>query len=351
MMRRVILVLFVLSAVNLGPLASFAVGEPLVTYVYDTDAAARDAFVSLLEDAGFVVNTVSMADVGNAALAPTELIIIGYDTGLTVSWGTPEAVANVVGAAVPIVGISQGGGAFFHQLPLYMEWDNCAGTTASTVVVEDASHPMWNVPVPIPVAPDESVQLYANSTYAVSLYLAAAPPTVTCYGFIFGNLGYCGLASERWSGSAAYMWSFDGPPADMSAAGQDLFTNLVWFAHSTLMIDGFESGDTTIWSETFPEPPTCGNGILEWPEVCDGDDLGGQTCQSQGFDGGDLACEPDCTGFDVSGCTACGNGILEWPEVCDGDDLGGQTCLSQGFDGGDLACEPDCSGFDVSGCF
>ena len=351
MMPRLVLALFMFSSWILVPPATFAVGEPLVTYVYDTDTTARDAFVSLLEGAAFDVVTVSMADVGTYTFAPTDVIIIGYDTGSGTSWGTPDAVANVLATAVPIVGISQGGAAFFHQLSLYMESGNCMGGTALTIVVDDAGHPMWNVPDPIPISPDDSVQLYASSTYAVSLHMAAAPPTVTCYGFIFGNLGYCGLASERWSGGTAYLWSFDGPPPDMSTAGQDVFTNLVWFARSALMIDGFESGDTTIWSDTFPEPPICGNGILEWPEVCDGDDLGGQTCQSQGYDGGDLACNPDCSGFDFSGCTICGNGILEWPEVCDGDDLGGETCQSQGYSGGNLACNPDCTGFDYSGCF
>jgi hypothetical protein len=47
----------------------------------------------------------------------------------------------------------------------------------------------------------------------------------------------------------------------------------------------------------------CGNDVIEGDEVCDGSDLGGETCQSQGFDGGTLACNGDCQGFDTSGCT------------------------------------------------
>ena len=48
--------------------------------------------------------------------------------------------------------------------------------------------------------------------------------------------------------------------------------------------------------------PECGNGVREGPEVCDGPDLGGQTCQSVGFDGGNLACNATCTNFIFSGC-------------------------------------------------
>ncbi|MGD2116382.1 MAG: hypothetical protein PVG07_15110, partial [Acidobacteriota bacterium] len=49
--------------------------------------------------------------------------------------------------------------------------------------------------------------------------------------------------------------------------------------------------------------PVCGNGVIEAGEVCDGANLGGETCQSQGFTGGTLACNASCTGFDTSGCT------------------------------------------------
>lgn len=96
--------------------------------------------------------------------------------------------------------------------------------------------------------------------------------------------------------------------------------------------------------------PTCGNGIKEGDEVCDGGDLGGEDCSNQGFDGGTLACLNDCSGFDFSNCTECGNDTIEGTEACDGSDLGGETCETQGYSGGALACLSDCSGFDVSGC-
>lgn len=47
---------------------------------------------------------------------------------------------------------------------------------------------------------------------------------------------------------------------------------------------------------------TCGNGILEPSEQCDGTDLGGLSCSSFNFTGGILACTMLCT-FDISQCT------------------------------------------------
>jgi trypsin-like peptidase len=48
---------------------------------------------------------------------------------------------------------------------------------------------------------------------------------------------------------------------------------------------------------------TCGNGVRESGENCDGSDLAGQTCQSLGFGGGTLACTASCS-FSTSGCTS-----------------------------------------------
>jgi len=46
----------------------------------------------------------------------------------------------------------------------------------------------------------------------------------------------------------------------------------------------------------------CGDGVIQNNEQCDGANLGGQTCVSQGFFGGILHCNPNCT-FNVLACT------------------------------------------------
>jgi hypothetical protein len=51
-----------------------------------------------------------------------------------------------------------------------------------------------------------------------------------------------------------------------------------------------------------PAPgPLCGNGNIDSNEQCDGSNLGGAACQSQGFDSGVLGCNSLCN-YDVSQC-------------------------------------------------
>lgn len=75
--------------------------------------------------------------------------------------------------------------------------------------------------------------------------------------------------------------------------------------------------------------------------------IGDQTCEGLGHSGGQLACSEGCT-YDRSGCTSpdtCGDGDIDPPaEQCDGEDLGGASCQSQGFDEGNLSCRGNCSG-------
>ena len=68
-----------------------------------------------------------------------------------------------------------------------------------------------------------------------------------------------------------------------------------------------------------------------------------------GFTAGTLGCNSDCT-FSSSGCTTCGDGKAQGTEVCDGSDLGGKSCKTEGYLDGTLACKVDCSALDNGDC-
>ena len=81
--------------------------------------------------------------------------------------------------------------------------------------------------------------------------------------------------------------------------------------------------------------------MINGEEPCDGKNLNGNTCQSEGFDLGEISCTGMCS-LDVSACTyECGDDGIDPGETCDGSDLDGMTCLSLGFDGGRGVIEVD----------
>jgi len=56
------------------------------------------------------------------------------------------------------------------------------------------------------------------------------------------------------------------------------------------------------------------------------------------------------SGGAVPPCTECGNGAIDAGEDCDQANLNGETCVTQAFAGGTLACGSGCA-FDTSGCY
>lgn len=105
---------------------------------------------------------------------------------------------------------------------------------------------------------------------------------------------------------------------------------------------------------------TCGNDVIECSEVCDGTDLGGATCSSEGCTGGGtLACNATCDGFDTSACLGCpvcdDDGVCELGEDCQscpGDCASGSTpgavCGNGICEAGNgencVSCAADCNG-------
>jgi hypothetical protein len=82
---------------------------------------------------------------------------------------------------------------------------------------------------------------------------------------------------------------------------------------------------------------------------------GGATACSDGVDNdGDGQVDlndANCSGSNDDSESLCGDGVAEGTaEVCDGSDLAGETCQSQGYEGGDLGCSSDCQGYDTSEC-
>ncbi len=68
------------------------------------------------------------------------------------------------------------------------------------------------------------------------------------------------------------------------------------------------------------EASTCGNGVVDGDDVCDGDNLNGKDCVTEGFAGGTLVCAVSCAVFNTDACTAGASEIVINEVTSAGDD-------------------------------
>lgn len=119
--------------------------------------------------------------------------------------------------------------------------------------------------------------------------------------------------------------------------------------------DSSSSGTTSADSSssdggsTGPKPAVCGNNIIEGDEACDLAQVNGETCESLGYQGGNLGCLLTCEDYNLLGCFICGNEVIDIAEDCEGSVPDDVTCQSMGFQDGFMTCGDDCL-YDTSEC-
>jgi Beta-propeller repeat len=137
-----------------------------------------------------------------------------------------------------------------------------------------------------------------------------------------------------------------GEDCDLTEFGDSTCTSL-GYSGGTLQCDSL-----CIFDESNCDAAVlCGNGDIDANEDCDLTNLNNETCSGLGFlSGGTLACNSTCQ-FDISGCSndpLCGDGSVDLPEECDGDNLSLGTCENEGYWRGTLGCL-ECS-YDYTDC-
>ena len=202
---------------------------PTVAYIYRSDVEAAQNFQSLLTAYGCSTTLVSLDEIPATELDSYDLIIAGTDTGNLSHWGDIESVSAIESSGKPIVGLGEGGYAFFGQLGLSIGWPNGMHGRDNSIEVIDPNSSLFGTPYPIDVPEDLVLQLYTESDY-VTLYLYPVPETVTVLGGEVNSFGYYPLAREH---NRYLFWGFAGSPESMTEVGKRLFINLViWSASS-----------------------------------------------------------------------------------------------------------------------
>jgi uncharacterized repeat protein (TIGR01451 family) len=229
-----------------------------VAYVYNTDTASRDSFQALLAARGLGVDLVTVAAAETFDFSSDLAIIIGNDTGDLNVWGTPTAVTHINGAGKPIIGVGEGGYAFFGQLSLAIGWSNGWHGPSTGATVVDSTQAIYAAPYPVAVSTGATLALTNVTTNTVEILVSGAPPAgVSLIGRSLIDQQHYALISQRGAKNECYaLWGSSGAPSVMTAIGQDLFLNMV--IGKTCGEPPTSSADLSITKTSAPNPATAG---------------------------------------------------------------------------------------------
>ncbi|HZY45616.1 MAG TPA: hypothetical protein VFF70_12800 [Anaerolineae bacterium] len=207
-----------------GPTLVSSTGK--IAYVFQSDTAPNDqANMAFLNSRGYTVTPVLLSFVSSTDFSPFDLIMIGEGTGTLNEWGTVAAdVPAIIAPNKPIMGLSEGGYAFFGKLSLFIGWPRGWHSTDLVMTrVLTAPNAMFTTPNLVSGSP---ITAYTQNITEVAIYLAAKPADVVAFAEETPSTNHAMLISQ----GCRYLWGFGGSPLIMTAAGQNLFQNTVEYA-------------------------------------------------------------------------------------------------------------------------
>ncbi|MEO7911400.1 MAG: hypothetical protein ABIV47_17275, partial [Roseiflexaceae bacterium] len=237
-LRRSLILVFVLGIALMPGLSAWPSTSPQATalaatnrvaYIYSTDTISRDSFKTMLELRGITVDLVALSSLANGFdFSADQAIIIGDDTGDSATWGASSEFAAVSRSGKPVVGVGEGGYAFFGKLGLAIGYSHGAHGPDDRMAVVDPSQPIYATPNPIALPADGVLKLYNNALNTVEIYLPAITAAdVHRIGRSAADANYAALIAQGSSAQCDTLWGYSGAPAKMTPAAQDLFVNIL----------------------------------------------------------------------------------------------------------------------------
>ena len=195
-----------------------------IAYVFHGNTQSATSFYNLLVAHGYSVDLVPLGDVLTTDFSAYDLILIADDTGDLDQWGTTgntdAQVANIVAGFKPIVGLGEGGYAFFGRIPLFIGWPNGwhglqdqvkkYSTAPAAFYAGLASDPVNHYTTPV-----NSVGIYTGTN--------PLPADFQVIGQEVPTSDHASLSRE----DCRLLWGASGNPLAMSADGRILFLNAV----------------------------------------------------------------------------------------------------------------------------
>lgn len=200
-----------------------------VAYVYRSDTAAAKGFASLLERHGIAVTLVTLDAILQTDFSQFALTIIGNDTGDQAVWGNDAAQIGQIAKHSKVLGLGEGGYAFFGQVTaqqlgaLTIGYPLGAHGSAFNLFPTDPALAIYRTPYTLSVAKGAALPVYADAVPAVAISATSLGSNALPTAYQDANGTYSVVVSQ----GCYHLWGFSADPTTMTANGRNFFINTV----------------------------------------------------------------------------------------------------------------------------
>jgi hypothetical protein len=205
-----------------------------VAYVFRGDTADAASFYNLLARTGY---TVELIPVNNVLSIPDfsvyDLILVADDSGKLDQWGsagfTAAQASRIAAGGKPVIGLGEGGYAFFGHLGLFIGWpngwhgfqDRASRAAAAPAAIYEG---LGSDPVVVYNEPANSVGIDLGPAGAF------VPGDTTAVALEYPTPDHASLGVEI----CHLLWGSSGNPAEMTEDGRRLFLNAAAYMRASL---------------------------------------------------------------------------------------------------------------------
>jgi hypothetical protein len=204
-------------------------------FLYDADSRTASEYKDLLDKYGLLTDLLAVSEINKSTdFSPYSLILIGPDTGNGEVWGKPPALERLAQTNKPVLGLGEGGFAYFGKRSLQIGYPNGQRASQGMLYLVNSHEPLYTSPYRPNILDGVILQTYDNPSPAVDVYL----PNPTGQVYLFGRDpdykdSYYSLIQQ----GKYLLWGFDAPPSALSVDGQLSFINVVWYLATLLEKD------------------------------------------------------------------------------------------------------------------
>jgi hypothetical protein len=224
-------------------------GPPTLAYIYNGTNPDAANYKSFLESRGFLVDLVPLNAITRTSFVSYSLILLADDSGRYpgddewFTWGSSQAetaaqMAPIIDANRPVLALGEGGSTYLEKRGLSNGWLHSWYRNGDDDLARAAGAPTALFSTPNAIVGDP-LQVYSTNVSSLNVHRPRLSASALEIGTEIPDKQHASITVD----GCHFAWGFRNSPSDMTAAGKDLFHNLVAYA-------------STYQCPALPPPPT-----------------------------------------------------------------------------------------------